>query len=53
METKEREMKTKTEKLLHKKDGTVHAQFVNCGKPNRKPQNHDELCRCPKGFSLN
>ncbi len=34
-------MKTKTEKMLPKKSaGTVHAQFVRCGKQN---------CKCSRG----
>lgn len=33
-------MKTKSEKVLHKISGTVHAQFVTCGKQN---------CKCVQG----
>ena len=33
-------MKTETENLLHKIEGTVHAQFVTCGKRN---------CKCSRG----
>lgn len=33
-------MKTKTQNLLHKIGGTVHAQYVTCGKKN---------CKCSHG----
>lgn len=33
-------MKTKTQNLLHKIGGTVHAQYVTCGKKN---------CKCSRG----